>query len=65
MGRLDLTVEYVAAFEPRFRVLFTREERLAARRRHDDYMSRESQASRIGTSRARALWAARRAVRRG
>ncbi len=36
MGRLDLTVEYVAAFEPRFRSLFTQEERLAARRRYGE-----------------------------
>lgn len=37
MGRLDLTVEYVAAFEHRYRELFTQEERMAARRRYDEY----------------------------
>ena len=37
MGRLDLTVEYVAVFESRFRSLFTQAERLAARRRYEEY----------------------------
>ena len=37
MGRLDLTVEYVAAYEPRYRELFTQQERMGARRRYDDY----------------------------
>jgi hypothetical protein len=37
MGRLDLTVEYVVAHESRYRKLFTQPERLATRRRYDDY----------------------------
>ena len=37
MGRLDLTVEYVVAFDPRFRGLFTQAERLAARKRYEEY----------------------------
>ena len=37
MGRLDLTVEYVVAFEPKYRDLFTDEERVAARNRYEEY----------------------------
>ena len=37
MGRLDLTVEHVVAFEGKYRDLFTPGERLAARRRYDEY----------------------------
>src|SRR3954470_6345230 len=37
MGRLDLTVEYVVAFETKYRSLFTQAERLAARKRYEEY----------------------------
>ena len=37
MGRLDLTVEYVVAFETKYRALFTQAERLAARKRYEEY----------------------------
>jgi len=37
MGRLDLTVEYVVAYETRYRSLFTPAERLAARKRYEEY----------------------------
>ena len=37
MGRLDLTVEYVVAFEPKYRRLFTQAERIAARKRYEEY----------------------------
>lgn len=37
MGRLDLTVEYVASFELKYRELFTQTERLSARRRYEEY----------------------------
>jgi hypothetical protein len=37
MGRLDLTVEYVVAFERKHWALFTPAERLAARRSYDEY----------------------------
>jgi hypothetical protein len=40
MGRLDLTVEYVVAFESKFHSLFTQSERLAARRRYEEYKGR-------------------------
>ena len=40
MGRLDLTVEYVVAFESRFRSLFTQGERLTARRRYEEYKTK-------------------------
>jgi hypothetical protein len=36
-GRLDLTVEYVVAHERRFSSLFTPGERLAARKRYEEY----------------------------
>ena len=42
MGRLDLTVEYTAAFESKFRSLFTQEERFAARRRYEEYKGRSA-----------------------
>jgi hypothetical protein len=34
MGRLDVTAEYVVAFEGKYRSLFTLAERLAARKRY-------------------------------
>ncbi len=37
MGRLDLTVEYVAAYSTEYRELFTHEERTSARRRYEEY----------------------------
>jgi len=37
MGRLDLTVEYLVAFNDKFRDLFTPQERLAARKRYEEY----------------------------
>jgi hypothetical protein len=40
MDRLDLTVEHVVAFETRFRRLFTRDQRLTARKRCDQYKGR-------------------------
>ena len=40
MGRLDLTVEYVVAFQPRYRSLFTPAERLSARKRYEEYKRR-------------------------
>jgi hypothetical protein len=42
MGRLDLTVEYIVAFEPKFRSLFTQAERLAARKRYEEYKGRRA-----------------------
>ena len=42
MGRLDLTVEYVVTFETKYRSLFIGPERLAARKRYEEYKRKPS-----------------------
>lgn len=42
LGLLDLTVEYVVAFDTKYRSLFTAAERLTARTRYEEYSGRAS-----------------------